>query len=202
MIKKELFATTKSFVVIGHGESAVDKGWGPQINKIPCVIRMWNGNKLRKADYGSKYDIGFYQISPKFNDIMRKKAKFIRKPKIGFVGSYLKGPTIKFGNTIEVLDQSDWCGRAFRMGARSENGPILLTRGTVAALWVITNAQPGSKLRLVGFDNVLRQFATGGRYGTEEVTAWRYHDFSKERLLLEIMAKGNGVELIFIKGLW
>lgn len=194
----------KSVAVIGRGPSALGRWWGDKIDKFDCVIRNWDhfGKGYTKHNLGEKYDIAFYQVSPKYiQKLVTSTPK--RQPAIGWLGSYLKGTPTAYSNEIDSIDQTDWVKQAKKMGGKSEQPPrLLLTKGTVAACWAISKTKPKGRVMLVGFDIVRAGYAVGGRYGPDKLYRWRRHDFSIERKLLEHYAAEANVKLQFAQDVW
>lgn len=118
------------------------------------VLRLWNCHWQDKADYGEKYDWGYYEISPV--EMKRFWSYNVRVPTIGWLATDLKpydGPRPD-GRTVDISGRNRWwVSETIRLGGEGEHGKrVKLTRGVRLAAFAI-EAHP-RRVILVGFDNV------------------------------------------------
>lgn len=204
--------------IIGHGRSPQAKCWGPKIDALDCVIRMWDCHWQGATDWGVKYNYGYFELSP------RQMSRFLqcnqREPSIGWLAGHLKDtdwtlPT----NTVVVREIWDWIELGKQLGGIGTRGKLKLTRGCAAACWAIT--QRPRTVTLVGFDNVhqgkvlnraegfpdgycdlpstgpfkdYEEFVGGTKYGN--------HDYVAEGAIIKTLAERNSVRLHFAQDVW
>lgn len=206
-------------VVVGHGLTPKDKGWGGKIDSADTVIRMWNWHWQNKSDYGERYDVGFYEISP--TEMKRFWKHNVKFPSNLWLASMLKeyDGLLPSGTTI-VVHPERWESDAINLGGIGYKGKRLrLTRGVRAAAWIIEQLPRGSCVVLVGFDNLkvgiglspeegfpleyrecpamfpFRTYVGGTRrYGS--------HDYGVEEPFLRQLAERRGVTIEHAQDIW
>jgi hypothetical protein len=205
-------------VVVGHGTSPVGKRWGKVIDSYDIVMRLWNWHWQRPRDWGKRYNLGFYEISP--TEMARFNRYNCRYPDQGWVGTLLKPYEGFLPNNTTLVDQDRWCQEATKMGGSGAGGKALkLTRGVQAAAWLMSTQRQPNELMLVGFDNSykgwglppeqafpkaymsckamfpLRDYAGGARQ-------YSSHDYGIEKPFLEAMAARVGTRLFWSQDCW
>lgn len=196
-------------VIVGHGKSAVGKGWGTRIDRALRVIRMWDCQWQDANDYGTKYDLGVFEIG--HGMIKKWRSMNERQPKDGWLASVCSSErAIGLPDFTMIVDQGKWNQDAMAMGGRGATGRLQFQRGVVAACWAIENSRRRDRIILVGFDNVSARKALSKEDGFPEeylkqpttfhfngyvVGAERYgnHDFSIEGAFLQKLAREHGV---------
>src|ERR1044072_2888538 len=135
----------KTIAIIGHGRSPEGTGWGPRIDACDCVIRMWDCHWQNPADFGRRYDIGFFEVHPSL--LPKFKTHNKRKPRLGWLGSLLLAtPKEILPDRTELVDQSPWNEVGHYFGGKGMTGRLQFTRGTIATLWAIENAHHGAEI--------------------------------------------------------
>lgn len=190
-------------VIIGSGPSPLLRSWGKRIDKHEAVIRFTEQLYYEPADYGEKFTYGFYQVAPKFVRQLERDPPTI-EPDLGWIASYLKGPSYTFGFTRAVIEQTRWVATAKRLMLEDDTRrrELRLTRGCVAACWAIESCERGGSVALVGFDFVRQGYCQGGKFGEEPTAFWRKHNFAIERPLLMYLAEQNNVDVLFAQDEW
>lgn len=206
--------------IIGHGRSAEGRRWGARIDRCSMVVRMWDCHWQPAIDYGTRYDVGLFEIG---NGLVERFQQFKRKtPDRFWLASFLWRVSKGFAMPpmTEVIDQRRWTEIGMReFGGIGTRGKLQFTRGTIAACWAIEAASRGDTIMLVGFDNVLAAKALPieqgfspayraepstfhfGGYAEGEV---RYgnHDFSVELPVMMHLAQQRGVRIAFAQQEW
>lgn len=208
-------------VIIGHGRSPEGRRWGKRIDAADCVIRMWNWEWQKPDDLGTRYDYGLGETHKKV--VLQWRDHCTRHPAKAYVVSLLD----RYNRHLRdwpagsiYVDQYDWLNAHGKLiGGVGETGKWELTRGGIAAIWAITQAQPGDEIVMVGFDN-LRQ---GIALPTDEAfckayqldpAAWPLsdykpgltkngnHDFPAEHKFIQLMAARQGVTASYAQDIW
>lgn len=212
-------------VVVGHGLTPKGKGWGCHIDACPIVVRMWNWHWQNVTDYGTKYDIGFFEISAP--EMKRFNAHNWKgdQPSISWIATELhsnvghKKYTGTLPPAVKVYDTKPWEEQGIKLGGMGTKGRLVLTRGVRAALATISSLPKGATLILVGFDNVRAGIGLTIEEGYPAeyvadpaafpfrdykggVVKYGNHDYSCEAPLLELMAKRAQVNLIHAQDVW
>lgn len=208
----------KVVAVIGHGKSPVGRGWGALIDSSDVVIRMWDWHWQNPADYGFKYDYGLFEIAQGLIvDLFNKHNE--RTPSVAFLGSKLKPFRGPLPHPTILIDPTPWERLGASRGARGETGKFKLTRGVVAVCWALTQVLPGSRVILVGFDNVHAQIGLSPEAGFPDEyrdlpstfpfrnykggsTKYGNHDYAAERPLIEYLAAHHQVIVQFAEDVW
>lgn len=204
--------------IIGHGRSPERKAWGPRVNLCDRVVRMWDWDWQDPVDYGSRYDYGLIELH---RLVMRRFLKHNqRTPEQGWIASKFPDWTGARPRNSVVVDQHRWLDtEGMAIGGRGETGRWELTRGGVAACWVLERSTAGDEVVLVGCDNLMlgitlpadeafcaKYQASPAFWGVHDyaagVTKSGNHDFPAERSLLEHMASRRGVALRFAQNVW
>lgn len=207
----------RRFAIVGHARSPEGRGWGPLLDACGGVLRMWDSGWQNAADYGTRYDIGFLEIGHGLVEKAMRHRK--RDPNRGWLASWLHGSSPRLPKMTEVVDQREWTAVGRRFGGVGTTGRLEFTRGTVAACWAISRAEPGDEIVLVGFDNIRRgvtldidkafcpeyrahpgSFSFNGYKGGE--TKFGNHDYTVERPVMEFLAAERGVILSFAQDVW
>ena len=152
--------------VIGHGPSPAGKGWGPAIDACDCVVRMWDCHWQDPADYGARYDIGCFTLSPKELPDFRRLRR--RRPQKWWGydprGMIRGGHVEKLDAPLEVIAPGAWEDRGRRLGGRGLSGRFELSRGAAAVMAALEWLKP-ARLHLVGFDTVQAGRIAAKEYG-------------------------------------
>lgn len=202
-------------VVVGHGKTPIGRGWGPKIDACDVVVRMWDNQWQNATDHGSKYDIGYFELSPKqykkFADLN------VNYPTQGWVVGMLKPtPGVTLPKNARLINMARWIERGKELGGLGATGRLKLTRGCVAACWALENF-PG-QLTLVGFDNVFSKAALPREDGWPEGypslssafkadylgtgTKYHNHDYVCEGDLLADLAVKWGRKIAHAQEIW
>lgn len=200
-------------VVIGHGRTPGGKGWGPKIDEC-LVVRLWDNHWQDPTDYGTRYDYGYMELSPK--QFSRLKFYNQRTPDIGWIGGLLKRSNYDLPPKTQVILTGEWTERGRRLGGVGETGKLKLTRGVQAACWAIS--QRPDAVVLVGFDNVYTGEALTPEAGFPDAyrilpsTSWKNykgggtkyhnHDYIVEGKILQTLADDSGVILHHAQDIW
>lgn len=206
-----------NIVVVGHGLSPKNKGWGELIDhQDNLVLRMWNWHWQNSKDYGSRYDYGFYEISPvELKRFFRHNVRFPTKEWIAAKLKDYDGP-LPEGSTC-VLNPRGWINEAKDMGGSGKGKALKLTRGVQAAAWAIEEGP--QQVILVGFDNVKEAVALSIEkgYPSEYVeckaafpfrdyvgggTKYSSHDYAIEQPFLARLSERLGVTLVHAQDKW
>lgn len=202
--------------VVGHGTSALGKGWGKKIDACDLVVRMWNCHWQNEADYGTKYDYGLIEASPGLITAAMQHKR--RDPAEGFIASKLfRFDRIQLPPRSELADQAPWVETAKEMGGLGATGRLQFTRGTVAACWLIDRAYPGDTIVLVAFDDIYGGITVKDAFPKEYLVTpgicptggykpglrkYGNHDYAIERPLMERLAKDRGARVVFSQEVW
>lgn len=205
---------TQTIAVIGHGRTPVGRGWGEAIDGCDLVMRMWDCHWQDEGDYGVRYDVGYYELSPK--QMSRMKFYNDRTPSKYWVAGLLKTTTDAQPNTKEIL-MGDWIKLGLELGGVGTTGKLKLTRGCAAACWAITALEP-KQVILVGFDNIATGLALSPKEGFPDVyaalpsTSWKSyvgggtkyhnHDYVAEGSILKTLAAKHQVRLVHAQDVW
>lgn len=154
-------------VIIGGGASALRRGWGHFIDKADFVVRMFDHSWQEPADYGTRYDAGFFMIN--------QGPAFERWPRPSHLVMATTG-------VMATTDPTEWWGaisfeqfeplipafkkradfRLFKFYDLAERAraltpdslpKVVLARGTQAAIAALWHVKP-TRLILVGFDHM------------------------------------------------
>lgn len=152
--------------IIGHGPSPGGKGWGTDIDLCDCVIRMWDCHWQAPADYGIRYDIGCFTLSPKelvdFRRLCRRRPlKWWGYDPRGMIRG---GHVEALAEPIEVIESRAWEDRGRKMGGRGLAGRFELSRGSAAVMAALEWLKP-ERLHIVGFDTVASGVIADAEYG-------------------------------------
>lgn len=214
------------YVVVGHGLSPVNKGWGSLIDRAGVVVRMWNWHWQQSypGDYGEKYSYGFYEINA--TEMSRFNSHNKRSPARGWVATALHSNVGKkryLGNLpfpTQVVDSGDWEAEGRALGGMGLKGRLVLSRGVRAACWCMTDRmEPGDRLILVGFDNarvgaalpidagfpaayVADPATFPFRTYTGGTTKYSNHDYAVEGRVLGSIATLNRLDMRYAEDLW
>jgi hypothetical protein len=185
---------------------------------------MWNWYPWQnEADYGRKYDWGFYEISGTEMARFHKHNTIV--PTYGWVATELHsnvGDKRYMGALPErttVVDSMSWEQAGVKLGGMGLKRRLVLTRGVRAAAWALEQLSQGQQLVLVGFDNLRVGRGLPAEEGFPEAyrvfpgafPISRYkggmvkegnHDFSVEGPLLHSLAVQAGVELVHAQDVW
>jgi len=206
-------------VIIGHGKSPMGKGWGEKIDACDYVIRMWDNHWQNEADYGTKYDYGFFEAHPSMMPHFWQHKQ--RDPTEGWAASLLfHSPRAycQMPEGTELIDQAPWAEIGEQLGGMGETGRLQFTRGTIAACWAIENSEPGDQIILVGYDNIhagtalpvragfpeeyLEQQSTFSFNGYKPGRKYGNHDFQCENPVMQHLAKKHNVTVTFAQDIW
>lgn len=210
---------SKPFVVVGHGRSPEGKGWARRIDRAHLVVRMWDCHWQSVEDYGTKYDIGFLEAH---STMVTRFHQYNRgEPSIGWIASSYDGThdESSLPDATEVINPSEWCRRGRKMGGLGATGRLELTRGAIAACWMVTHCDAGQEVVLVGFDNlragvcleVERGFPSEYRNERSTYSFAGYapgrtkhgnHDIAIEGPLIQAIAKEHGVLVCHAVDVW
>jgi hypothetical protein len=206
-----------TIIIVGHGRSPEGRGWASRIDGCDTVIRMWDWHWQTPADYGAKYDIGFYEID---TSLLRSFHTHNRRtPARGWVASLLNHSDEMLPEPTEVICQKPWAFEARRMGGLGKSGRLEFTRGTIATLWALTNAAKGDTVILLGFDSIRagrqlpidQAFSPAYRANPGSIPFKGYvdnaeqygnHDFRIELPMMQRVAARREVQLTFAEDLW
>lgn len=202
--------------IIGHGRTPVGKGWGPHIDACGTVMRLWDCHWQDKPDYGSKYDYGYMELSPK--QFSRYKFYGQLVPDKGWIGGLLKTSQYDLPDNMTIIDTWPWINRGIKLGGVGATGKLKLTRGVAAACWLISHQPRPTSVVLVGFDNVYTKCALTPEEGFPDVyrllpsTSWKdyvgggtkygNHDYEIEGRILQTLADECGVKLHHAQDIW
>jgi hypothetical protein len=205
-----------TIAVIGHGRSPEGKRWGKSIDACDVVVRMWDNQWQSAADWGTKYDYGYLEVSPK--QLARFHNGNVNVPTCGWVAGVLKttDPALLPPNA-KVISMGRWIDRGRELGGVGATGKLKLTRGCAAAAWALETFR--GELTLVGFDNVRTGTALTPEEGFPEVyrkapttaafkdyvgggTKYYNHDYIAEGDLLWDIAKRRGVDIAHAQERW
>lgn len=204
-------------VIVGHGKSTEGRKWGAKVDEADRVIRMFNWDWQPAADFGTRYDLGFFEIGANLIKWFQKHNR--RQPKEGWLASYLGPESQKLPERTEVIDQYRWTKMGREMGGIGATGNLQFQRGTIAACWAIERSLPGDEVLLFGFDNVVAQKALSKNEGFSDVylrdpatfhfkgyaegeTKSGNHDFVIEGAVLARLADRHGVTLSYSQTKW
>lgn len=209
-----------TWIVVGHGKSLEGAELGDYINQCDGVVRMWNCHWQDANDFGKRYDYGLFELAPKLYNTFTShlNSDSIPLPDAGWIALYLKGamPTNLPTNT-KVIYQDKWVAVGKRLGGLGETGRLRLTRGTIAACWILSVIQP-SRLVLAGFDNIYRGKAlsikdgfTDAYINSSGIFGWESykpdqikmgnHDLAVERGIINNLSLNRNVEVLFSQDL-
>ncbi len=214
---------SQHIAVIGHGRSAEGKGWGSRIDACGCVIRMWDWHWQKEADYGRKYDVGFFEWHSRAYGSFRLHN--VHTPKLGWIISDLRHQEVDYpipngAPMLALIKRGQWTYADGKLvEGDGAQGQWQLTRGTMSACWAMSQAKAGAVLVLVGFDNVRQgiclpidegfskeyrespsTFSFNGY--TPGASRYGYHDFEAEGRLLAAMAKDRSVIVHYAQDHW
>lgn len=198
--------------VVGHGPSPAGRGWGARIDACDCVIRMWDCHWQDAADYGTRYDVGCFTLSPK--EIVDFRRLLRRRPASWWAydprGMIHACHVESLPEPVVAIDPSAWEVKGRRMGGIGLSGRFELSRGSAAALAALEWLKP-EWLHLVGFDTVASGTIAQTEYGPaaaasnalRQVTPQHKidrargktasHDYQAERRLI-LAAAGDRIE--------
>lgn len=201
-------------VVVGHGLTPIGKGWGPRIDASDVVVRMWDNHWQNVQDYGTKYTVGYFELSPK------QWTKFstlnVNTPERGWVAGMLKPtPGVELPLHTKCVSMGRWITRGQELGGVGATGRLKLTRGCAAAAWALETFS--GQLTLVGFDNVYYRAALPPKLGWPKGyphlssplkdykgggTKYHNHDYVNEGDLLWDLAARYGREIAHAQDIW
>jgi len=206
--------------IIGHGRSAEGRKWGPRIDRCNMVVRMWDWHWQSADDYGSRYDVGLFEISNGLIDRFRQYNR--RRPARCWIASFLWRLSREYAppGRVEIVDQRRWTEIGVQQfGGAGTRDKLQFTRGTIAACWAIEAAAVGDTVMLIGFDNVLAAKALPIEEGFSKVyraepstfhfdgyaegeTRYGNHDFTVELPVMRFLAAHRGINLVFAQQEW
>jgi hypothetical protein len=178
---------------------------------------MWDWQWQDPADYGERYDFGFFEATP---SMMRTfYGCNMRTPTRGWVASALAHHEhCKLPPLTEVVDQAPWNEIGLGLGGLGATKRLQFTRGTIATCWAI-ESNPLSTIILVGFDNIRRgqtlpideAFSPAYRKNPGTFPFAQYeggqtkhgnHDFAIELPVMRHLADKHGCQLRFAEDVW
>lgn len=139
-------------IVIGHGPSPTDRGWGERIDRADCVVRMFDCGWQKPADYGVRYDVGVLTMRKRQAQWFGREAT-LRPTEWWAYDQDGHGYTVETEEPQTLLSVPEALSEARRLGGMGTAGFLTLTRGTAAACFAASQWRP-ERLVLVGFDEV------------------------------------------------
>lgn len=174
-------------VIIGHGESPLGKGWGPEIDRHE-VVRLKNWQDWQNpADYGSRLD--YWCCSTETMGHFRPGAReYWAQPKKG-----------TWNGALEMLVRSQVAPLTIELELFKRWNDVFhefqpeIRNYSVGMFAIIKAATKGQDVALVGFDNLLNpeqeyRKALRGKWPTG-------HDWRAEKAMLPLVEKEYGVSV-------
>lgn len=206
--------------IIGHGRSPEDKGWGKQIDQCDYVLRLWDWTWQPPIDYGSRFDIGMYEIAaPHMKQFMTYNDA---NPTLHWIAVIIKHNSY-FGPLVagtDLFDISYWEEMGKIMGAEGgcKPGVFRFQRGAVLACYAMVKL-PITRCILVGHDNTRAREAMSIEEGHNPIyvdspvclsfrdyepglTKYGHHDYAMEGEVLSKIAHERSIELVHAQDIW